>query len=573
MKKLRTLLISTSGLVLAFGLSPSIALAFSAYGAGTSGNPFRIATCAQLQEMENDLGAYYKLVANIDCSSVSDFSSIGGSFTGTLDGQNHTISNLAIVSDRGLFDTLDGATISNITIDSGTLTGSNTMGSFAGSSTDSSLDNLHSAMTITATGAYIGGLVGSSKDATIINKSSYSGTLTGTGTSYIGGLIGYQGDLSTPTADVLSNSYFSGTLNLSGMGGYVGGAMGIIYSGTVQNSYSSGTINISGTYTYLGGLIGITYKGATNNSFSATYITGTGTNFGAFFGIFYTGSGNTSTRSNNYYDSYRANGNDAYSRNCAALDEGSGNCTAVNSANATPNYFKNNNTSEPLDHVSWDFVDEWQTTSTYPTLSSLSNFVDPTVPNSGDANGDGTLDSYQARVASVLNADDAWSTVEVPSSGGCTLENPQSVNANGLKVDSGFTQQLTTMTSFEIYCPTAGATVAVTIIYDKLYDISNSVLRHYNATTSTYSTVTGTVFGTRTVGGVVKTTVTYNITDGGAYDTDSTANGIIMDPVGFSVPPSTNTGLERSSNNPIIAVMIVGVLLATAGLYGKRRKA
>lgn len=117
------------------------------------------------------------------------------------------------------------------------------------------------------------------------------------------------------------------------------------------------------------------------------------------------------------------------------------------------------------------------------------------------------------------------------------------------------------MTAFDAYCPTPGATVPVTIIYDKLYDTSKSVLRHYNVATSTYSPVPGAVFGTRTVGGSVRTIVTYNITDGGALDTDGVANGIIKDPVGFAVAPTVpTTGQQRQNNISTGLFSLFGVL-------------
>lgn len=569
--------IAIVGLLISFTFNPALASAFSAYGSGTPSSPYRVATCSQLQEMDTNLAGHYKLVANIDCTGIA-FTSVGtmspsAPFTGSLNGDNHTISNLNI-SDSGLFGQTSGASISNITIASGTVTGNGSIGSFVGFSVNSTLSNLHSSMTITLTNpamaAYIGGLVGASTEATTIEGSSYSGTMAGG--AYVGGLVGYMGNSSTPTAEVLSNSYFDGTLNLAGV--YAGGAVGILYSGTIRNVYSAGTINIVGTSSYVGGLVGISYTGATNNNFAATYINGTATYVGAVFGNFYvtTNSWN-STRSNNYYDRYRSNADDNYSLNCAGLEEGSGNCTAVNSTNTTPQYFKNNTTNAPLNHTSWDFTNTWQVTSDYPTLRSLNNFTDPTVPNNGDANGDATADSFQARVASVQNSSGEWSTVEVPSSGGCTIEDPQAIDAKSIKIDNGFTQQLSTMTSFDIYCPGAGLTVPVTIIYDKQYDTSKSVLRHFNTTTNTYSTVPGATFSTRLVGGEIKTIVTYNIIDGGSLDTDGVSNGIIKDPVGISITPGVpNTGIGKT-HQPFLSYTFEILSLTTfIGIFIFRQK-
>jgi hypothetical protein len=545
-------------------LVPATANAFTAYGSGTSGNPYRIATCAQLQEIDNNLSGYYTLVSNVDCTGIT-FTPIGSAtpFSGTLDGLNHTISNLIINNAGGLFANTLGATIKNISIDSGTISGTGNTGSFVGFSRHSTLDNVHSSMTVATftNSAYVGGLVGGSMEATVISRSSYSGTISGG--VYIGGLVGYQGSL-TPTADVLSDSYFDGTLNVGNGSAFIGGVMGILYSGTVRNTYSSGTINMTGTITYAGGLIGISYKGATNNSFSASLIHGTGTNVGATFGLFY-GAAHTfsSTRSNNYFDQYRSNDNNTNSLSCASLDDGSGDCTAVNTSNASPNYFKNNQSSAPFS--TWDFGTIWQTTSGYPTLRSLANFATQLTPNNGDANGDGVQDSYQANIASVQGSNSVWSTVTVPQASGCTIDSLASNSAT--TADKSYAPQVN-LNNFSIYCPSAGSTVTVTLIYDKQYNTNSSVLRFYNPTTKAYSTISGATFGTKTIGGVVKTTATYNITDGGTYDEDGTANGIIIDPVGFAAAvaaPNTGFGSRQDGSSQLLPVELVVV---SAGLFG-----
>lgn len=542
-------------------ISPSIASAYSGYGAGTSLNPYRVATCAQLQEINNNLSGYYTLVSNIDCSGVT-FTSIAPSpaaFSGTLDGLNHTIANLTVNNDSGLFSQTNGAVIKNITIASGTATSNGNLGSFVGYSRSTTLDNLHSSMTVASppSSAYVGGLVGGAVEGTTINGSSYSGTISGG--SYIGGLVGYLGTL-TPDGEAISNSYFDGTMNVAGV--YVGGAIGILYSGTANNIYSSGTINVTGATTYLGGLIGITYYGSTNNSFGATYINGTGTQFAAVFSIFYGGaSGFNSTRSNIYYDRYRSNANNTYSIGCTSTDQGTGTCAAVNANNTTPLYFKNNQTNAPLNDASWDFVNTWAVSSGYPTLRNQELFSTANNgPNNGDANGDGIQDSYQANVLSVQDSNGVWATVTVPTAGGCTLTDGTSTATSSVAKDGTYSP-LSSLTGFTAYCPTVGMTVPVTIIYDKQY--TNPTLRYYNASTGTYSTVPGVQFGTKTVGGVVKTTATYDLTDGGALDSDGAANGIIKDPVGLAAAPvvsAPDTGFGVSLANPANTLMVYGLL-------------
>jgi hypothetical protein len=114
-------------------------------GDGSPAAPFRIATCEELQNMRLNLDAHYILIANIDCSMTNPASPLfdvdgpwgdgkgfepvgdatgsfwvnamaGPVFTGTLNGNNRSISHLYIDRpDRnfvGLFGVLQHGTVS-----------------------------------------------------------------------------------------------------------------------------------------------------------------------------------------------------------------------------------------------------------------------------------------------------------------------------------------------------------------------------------------------------------------------------------------------------------------------------
>lgn len=517
-----------------FASSPSYA--FSGHGAGTNGSPYRIANCTQLQEMNNDLAAHYVIVSNINCNGVS-FTHLGeyaGTvFTGSLDGRNHRITNLN-PDDYGLFGAIGSAIVKNIKLEGGSVSGG-WVGSFAAYAAGAALTNLHSNMTVTSTGSYSGGLVGEITGPTTLSESSFSGTLN-TGPSYNGGIVGR---ISNPTSTVF-NSYSAATIN--GVGPYMGGIVGAFFNGNVSEVYSSSTIDITSN-SLVGGISGATQSTVANSFSASTLLNGTG-NTGAVIGA-----NNGGTYSNNYYDRHLANTTNCYGSNAA------GACTAVNASNATPNYFKNNTTNGPFS--TWDFTDVWQVNASYPKLKKEANFESPAVPNLGDANGDSTDDSFQPYVGSVSDTNGIYSTVTVPSGSNCTLDTPTSTATSSLTSDTGFSP-VVNLTGFTLYCPTPGATVPVTIIYDKVYDTSKSVLRYYNSTTQTYSSVSGATFGTTTVGGVQKTTVTYSLTDGGSYDQDSTVNGIIVDPVTIAnssastTASAPNTGIEKESTLPMV---------------------
>lgn len=97
--------------------------AAAAGGSGTAADPYIIQTAAELQSIQNNLAAYYQLTADIDLSSVSwtPIGSISAPFSGQLDGNGYTISNLDLSSTTqhaGLFSSLtSGATIKDLTLE------------------------------------------------------------------------------------------------------------------------------------------------------------------------------------------------------------------------------------------------------------------------------------------------------------------------------------------------------------------------------------------------------------------------------------------------------------------------
>lgn|GEM_PF-1689004 len=142
------------------------AYAFSGNGDGLAGSPYIVTNAAQLNEVRDDLDAYYRLEADIDLSGFSNWQPIGpwpGGFTGFFDGNGHTIANLKIdgsANNVGLFGLVMNGEIRNVGLVNVDVKGT----------------------------AYVGGLVGYMDDS-IVENAYVTGTVTGT--DNIGGLIGY----------------------------------------------------------------------------------------------------------------------------------------------------------------------------------------------------------------------------------------------------------------------------------------------------------------------------------------------------------------------------------------------
>ncbi|MFY0683165.1 MAG: hypothetical protein JXR20_01335, partial [Balneola sp.] len=213
---------------------PGIATAQFAGGAGTSGDPYQVATAAQLDSVHNYLDKHFIQTADIDLdiaayNTGSGWEPIGSSsskFTGSFDGEGYTISGLFInrlgESQIGLFGQIDvGATIENVAVIDADINGLYNVGVVVGR-------NEGEVLTSYATGVadgvtYLGGLVGDNKGSI---ESSYS-TVTLESASFYGGLAGNN-------EGTITNSYSEGVIKSGGSS--AGGLIGR-NTGTVTNSY------------------------------------------------------------------------------------------------------------------------------------------------------------------------------------------------------------------------------------------------------------------------------------------------------------------------------------------------
>ena len=97
---------------------------FSGRGAGKKENPYQVSNAKQLDEVRNNLDAYYVQTADIDLSGIDNWEPIGsdeGTFSGQYNGNGYEINNLTIVSSNdhyvGLFGRSSGdALLRNINL-------------------------------------------------------------------------------------------------------------------------------------------------------------------------------------------------------------------------------------------------------------------------------------------------------------------------------------------------------------------------------------------------------------------------------------------------------------------------
>ncbi|HEY9165351.1 MAG TPA: GLUG motif-containing protein [Candidatus Kryptonia bacterium] len=250
-------------------------------GSGTSSDPHIIAgldNLKWLQDASNDTawGDYYKQTANINASPTSTWNSgtglspIGNSstpFSGSYDGQGHTIDSLHISRTgsnyQGLFGTLgSSAVVESLGVTNASVSGNDFVGALAGwVESGASVTSCYTSGSVYAGHGDCGGLIGES-DGTVATSFSNC-NITGGSVYSMGGFIGYTDGGS------ITNCYSTGRVNVSCAG--AGGLVGNHTSAAIDDCYSVSKVSAPNTY---GGLIGGNYGGSVTGSFYNTDSTG-----------------------------------------------------------------------------------------------------------------------------------------------------------------------------------------------------------------------------------------------------------------------------------------------------------
>lgn len=189
---------------------------------------------------------------------------------------------------------------------------------------------------------------------------------------------------------------------------------------------------------------------------------------------------------------------------------------------------------------------------------SVPNVIEDAAPNGGDANDDGTLDSAQPFVASLVNSvTGQYSVLELDAA--CQIDSiaVQSESSNSAEDDS-FDYPVGLM-NFIADCGTPNFTANVQQYYFGFTDI-NSVVRKYNPTTQAYFDIEDAMKEYFTIGTAL-TKVSFQVTDGDILDMDDTANGVITDPAGLGVEVEEDGGLANTGTSQLLYIM-AGLLLA-----------
>jgi filamentous hemagglutinin family protein len=497
-------------------------------------------TGTDLQGMQGTPSGSYALGANITATDTSTWNMTNGvaagftpvgdattAFTGNFDGLGHTITNLTINSSSdyvGLFGSASLATIRNVGLVGGSVTGSNSLhvAPLAGKvwtnaarrSSELTISNTYaSGVTVSGSGTGLlttGGLIGQS-NANIFNSwATGSVTNTETAVGSMGTAGGLVGQLQYAT---VSNSWASGTVTgPKDVGGLAGDNYGVI-----SNSYATGAVVGTGTWdgdastqpNKAGGLVG--YNGIVN----------AGTSIGVITNSYATGTVSASDTTNSYRGglvgqmvSGAATGNFYSSTNNPTLASGYGYVrtadvtdyqgTALSNANlATKANFTsataangNVNPSWTFSNTAWRFDSSGSTNSGYPYLGDAVSAItisladtsryygnsNPTLPTPSTSGTWGTGDS----LASI-----AWgSTATTTLAAGTYSYSTSNLLAPSVTIASG-----NSLTDYVFSYSSNGLTVnprPISLSGSRTYDASTSFAAAAFGTSGTLTTGVGT---------------------------------------------------------------------------------
>ena len=271
-------------------------------GNGSAGDPFQIASKADLDIVNNDLSAHYVLIADVNMApalyggsvytsaviapdeipSTYDYDGLG--FSGTFDGAGYRLLNLTIstladsdpTNDKDDFLALVGwltgiGRVTNVIIENGSVTSTidtEFAAGICGWNDGGTIDNCQTSCTITG-GYSLGGICGWSEGGIITDCTASGDVIGGDDAFNLGGICGASNE-----GGMIINCHATG--NISGLDDpfYLGGVCGYNYLGDLINCSATGNIT-GGDYLFdSGGLCGYHGTGVIANCSATGNVTG-----------------------------------------------------------------------------------------------------------------------------------------------------------------------------------------------------------------------------------------------------------------------------------------------------------
>jgi prepilin-type N-terminal cleavage/methylation domain-containing protein len=238
-------------------MKPNITITLS--GTGTQLDPYLLYNESDFKQAAYQLNKYYKVMEDINFSGDKfyPFGTLTTNFTGGIDGNGKTLSNLIIhgINKSGFIGSLGGSLVENLNIDNITITGFDNVG-FVGYAMINSITRGINITNANVSGRdNVGILAGRAlQTGTNFNNNFVSGNVSGN--NYVGGAVGYSSSL-------VSVSYIVVDAIVNG-NNYVGGVMGLNEGSLHRVFLFNGDIDTISTLN-IGRVLG---SGSISNAFS-----------------------------------------------------------------------------------------------------------------------------------------------------------------------------------------------------------------------------------------------------------------------------------------------------------------
>lgn len=257
---------------------------FSAGGDGSAENPYLISSAGDLAMISRDNTACYKVVTDFSANDLGMWNPIS-SFSGKLDGDNHTISGLTIngnAESAALFATTEGAVIKNITLDSPIINVENASNAafISADATGDTISNIYikdaQILTSEETSATIGGVVANANlNTEIINCYVENISIEAPASSSIGGVAG-----NTRTTSNIRNCAVTGDIYGADQ---IGGIVGSTSTGCAVLDCRT-ECNIKGENT-IGGIVGSADRGGIHRCIAQGSLEATNANWSGCYNV------------------------------------------------------------------------------------------------------------------------------------------------------------------------------------------------------------------------------------------------------------------------------------------------
>lgn len=247
-------------------------------GSGTEEDPYLIATAGDFAQIKNAPTSHFRVINDLDFGALVPFEGISTTFSGTLDGQDHILTNL-VLDNNGLFTNIaEGGTVSNLQIYRPEIELESALqaGIVAGNiiTAGTTVENIRVYYPVVTApedySGYFGGIVGSASVNSVITQCFVSGAVFDLGNGTVGGIVGQT----RTGVEVKACAFIKGLMH----GNIAGGIVGETTTGDEKINNNHSDVRMVGAEA-AGGIVGSNARAIITNCVADGELVATGSRF------------------------------------------------------------------------------------------------------------------------------------------------------------------------------------------------------------------------------------------------------------------------------------------------------